>query len=164
MYCVLCFCLFTYLFNVCLIIFLFFYICNVWFVLANTRILIFVLNFITMFLPVNMNKFCNYCFELHCKWYFWKEPFKDFPTILIHFRHTWELPVGSSFPEKLQTACLSFWFCSCVGFSQVFCLFIIYCLNGCFLGTALSGCFYIKCIFILILHARKNVCSQIDFW
>ena len=58
MYCVLCFCLFTYLFNVCLIIFLFFYICNVWFVLANTRILIFrILKFITIFLPVN--KFCK---------------------------------------------------------------------------------------------------------
>ena len=60
MYSVLCFCLFTYLFNVCLIIFLFFYIWNVWFVLANTRILIFlILKFVAMFLPVSMNKFCN---------------------------------------------------------------------------------------------------------
>ena len=60
MYSVLWFCLFTYLFNVCLIIFLFFYICNVWFVLANTRILIFlILKFVAMLLPVSMNKFCN---------------------------------------------------------------------------------------------------------
>ena len=60
MYSILCFCFFTYLFNVCLIIFLFFYICNVWFVLANTRILIFlILKFVAMFLPVSMNKFCN---------------------------------------------------------------------------------------------------------
>ena len=50
------FCYFFYLL-VCLIIFTHFYICIVWFVLANKRIwkcIFFVLKFITIFIPVNI--------------------------------------------------------------------------------------------------------------
>ena len=43
---------------------------------------------------------------------------------------------------------------SLVGASQVFYLF--YCVNGCFGGTTLGGCFIIlSTLFILILHGRK---------
>ena len=73
----------NYLF-VCLI-FLHFYICNFWFILANNRVLVFILElflflkFLTMFLSVNMCKFCKYIFNSYCKWYIWKQSFKGSP-------------------------------------------------------------------------------------
>ena len=65
------FCLLIYFF-VCLIIFLHFYICNIWFVVANNKFLVFIfkfisLKFITMFLPVNMRKFCKLYFNFYCE-------------------------------------------------------------------------------------------------
>ena len=42
-------------------------------------IVIIILNFVTMLLPVNMHKFCKFYFNFYCKWYIWKQPFKDFP-------------------------------------------------------------------------------------
>ena len=42
-------------------------------------IVIIILNFIRMFLSVNMHKFCKFYFNFLCKWYMWKHPFKDFP-------------------------------------------------------------------------------------
>ena len=36
---------------------------------------------------------------------------------------------------------------SCVYFYQIFSLFILYCVNGGFWRTGLSGCFYIKYTF-----------------
>ena len=62
---VLTFMFFVYYLFVCLIIFLHIKICNVWFILANNRILDLILElflflkFITLFLPVNMRKFCK---------------------------------------------------------------------------------------------------------
>ena len=82
---VLAFMFFVYYLFVCLTIFLHFYICNVWFILANNRILVFILElflflkFLTMFLPVNMRKFCKYIFNSYCKWYIWKRSFKGSP-------------------------------------------------------------------------------------
>ena len=61
---VLAFMFFVYYLFVCLIIFWHFYICNVWFILANNRTLVLilalflVLEFITMFFLVNVLKFC----------------------------------------------------------------------------------------------------------
>ena len=62
---VLAFMFFVYYLFVCLIKFLHFYICNSWFILANNRILVLILEpflflkFIAMFLPANMLKFCK---------------------------------------------------------------------------------------------------------
>ena len=73
-----------YLF-VCLIISLHFYICHVWFILANNRLLVLILElflflkFIAMFLPVNMHKFCKKIFNSYCNWYIRKQSFKGSP-------------------------------------------------------------------------------------
>ena len=37
------------------------------------------LKFLTIFLPVNMRKFCKYIFKSYCKWYIWKQSFKGSP-------------------------------------------------------------------------------------
>ena len=100
---VLPFTFFVYLFF-CLIIFSHFYISNVWFVLANSRVLVFIFNFIilkfiTMFLPVNVHKFCKrYCY---CKWYIWKQPFKGFLwKKSIYFMYTWGIHVAGLISSK----------------------------------------------------------------
>ena len=82
---VLVFMFFVYYLFVYLILFLLFYICNVWFILANNRILVLILElflflkFITMFLPVNMHKFCKKIFNSYCNWYIRKQSFKGSP-------------------------------------------------------------------------------------
>ena len=61
---VLAFMFFVYYLFVCLIIFLHFYICNVWFILANNRILVFILElflFLSLLFKVYNNVFtCKY--------------------------------------------------------------------------------------------------------
>ena len=45
---------------------------------------------------------------------------------------------------------------SCVYFYQIFCLFIVCCVNGCFWRTALSDCFYIKHTFSFNLTWKES--------
>ena len=85
------FCLFIYLL-LCSVIFSHFYICNVWFALANNKVLNFSFFILTIFLPVNTHKFPKYYFTFCYKWCFWKQPFRVFPGIVIHFRYTLGIP------------------------------------------------------------------------
>ena len=81
-----------------------------------------------------------------------------FLKIANRFRYTWGIPVGDSFPVKLQAVCLPFWWKWAPSwvFLKYFAYFIIYCVSGCFGGTTLGGCFIIlSTLFILILHGRK---------
>ena len=61
---VLAFIFLVYYLFVCLIIFLHFYICNVWFILANNRILVFILElflFLSLLFNIHNNVFtCKY--------------------------------------------------------------------------------------------------------
>ena len=59
--------------------------------------IIIILKFITMFLPVNMCKFCKQYFNFYCKWYIWKQHSRVFLKIVIHFRYNWGIPVGVHF-------------------------------------------------------------------
>ena len=84
---------------------------------------------------------------------------KAFLRILIGFRYTWELPVWGrgSFPVKHQAVCLLFqwkWAPACI-FYQIFCLFIVCCVNGCFWRTALVAAFILSALLVLILHGKK---------
>ena len=81
-----------------------------------------------------------------------------FLKIANRFRYTWGIPVGDSFPVKLQAVCLSFWWKWAPSwvFLKYFAYFIIYCVNSRFGGTTLGGFFIIvSTLFILILHRRK---------
>ena len=82
-----------------------------------------------------------------------------FLKIVIRFSYTWGIPAGGSFPVKLQAICLPFWWkwASSWVLLKYFAYFIVfYCLNGCFGGTNLDGCFIIlSTLFILILHGRN---------
>ena len=81
-----------------------------------------------------------------------------FLKIANRFRYTWGIPVGDSFPVKLQAVCLPFWWKWAPSwvFLKYFAYFIIYCVNGCFWGTTLDGYFIIlNTLFMLILHGRK---------
>ena len=120
---------FVYYLFACLIIFLHFCICNVSFMLANNRILVFTLElflflkFITMFLPVNIRKFCKQHFNFNCKGYIWKQPFKAFSLIQsFYFGIPVEFSWGLIFGEA--AGCMSAILVetrSFVGVCQVFC-------------------------------------------
>ena len=76
----------------------------------------------------------------------------------FNFRNSWGIPVGGSFSVKLQAVYLPFWWKWAPSwvFLKYFAYFIINCVNDCFWGTALGGCFIILSkFFILILHRRK---------
>ena len=49
---------------------------------------------------------------------------------------------------------------SCVYFYQIFSLFILYCVNGGFWRTALSGCFYIKYTFSFNLTQKESILNS----
>ena len=133
-----------------------------------------ILKFITMFLPVNMRKFCKQYHNFYSKWYIWKQPFKGFPknSNLILGRLE-EFPWrGASFPVKLQAVYLPFWWkwAPSQVFPKYFAYFIFYCVNSCFWGAAISGCFItLMTLFILIYLTCKqgflesSVCLWI-FW
>ena len=76
----------------------------------------------------------------------------------FNFRYSWGISVGGSFPIRLQVGCLPSrwkWAPSWV-FLKYFAYFVIYCVNGCFWGIALSDCFIILSkFFILMLHGSK---------
>ena len=82
-----------------------------------------------------------------------------FLKIVIRFRYIQGIPVGRSFPVKLQALCLLFWWKwvpSWVFFKHFAYFIIFYCVNGCFGGTNPGGCLIILgTLFILILHGRK---------
>ena len=65
---------YTFCLFISFLVFLHFYICNVRFVSANNKFLIFIyiiiiiLKFIITFLPVNIGKFCKQIFNFYCKW------------------------------------------------------------------------------------------------
>ena len=96
---------FVYYLLVCLTIFLHFYICNVWFIVANNRILVLILepflflNFITILLPGNTRKFCKQIFSFYWKWYIWKQSFKD-SLWNGYFIYTWGIPVAGSISSR----------------------------------------------------------------
>ena len=97
------FCLFIYLF-VCLIIFVHFYICNVWFALTNNKIL--KLSFYN-FKGHNILFVCTY---VQILWMVFLEAAIKivFIKTVIHFRYTWGILVRGSFPVKLQAVCQPF--------------------------------------------------------
>ena len=82
-----------------------------------------------------------------------------FLKIIIRFGYTSGIPIGGSFPVKLQGVCLLFWWkwVPLWVFFKYFAYFIIFnCVNGCFVGTNTGGCLIIlSTLFILILHGRK---------
>ena len=71
---------------------------------------------------------------------------------------------GGSFPVKLSAVCVPFKWKNTPSWVlfKYFAYFVIYCVNGCFWGTALSDCFIILGqLFILILHERKVFCKAL---
>ena len=85
-----------------------------------------------------------------------------FLEIVIRFRYTWGIPVGGSFPAKLQAVCLLFWWKWAPSwvFLKYFAYFIIYCVSGCFGGTTFGGCFI-----ILSTLKRKKIRKETKvFW
>ena len=140
---------YTFCLFISFLVFLHFYICNVRFVSANNKFLIFIyiiiiiLKFIITFLPVNIGKFCKQIFNFYCKWYVWKQPFSVF-SLKYSFALgiAGEIPWGGSFPVKLPVLCLLFWWKWVPSrvFFKYFAYFIIfYCVNGCFGGTNPGG-------------------------
>ena len=78
--------------------------------------------------------------------------------------------MGCSFPKKLQALCLPFWWkwAPSLVFLEYLTYFNIYCVNGCFWGTTLSGCFIILITFHLTYMGVKGKfsgehSSQMDF-
>ena len=59
------------------------------------QIYFYFLKFITMFLPVNMLKFCKQIFNSYCKCYIWKQSFKG-SLSNSYLIYTWEIPVENS--------------------------------------------------------------------
>ena len=125
---VLAFMFFVYYLFVCLIIFLHFYICNVWFILANNRILVFILElflFSSLLFKVYNNVFtCQYVQRSSHSRVLLK-------IVILYILG--EFPWWGPFPVELQVLCLPFWW----GWapSWVFLKYFIYCANWCFLGN-----------------------------
>ena len=86
------------------------------------------------------------------------------------FMYTWGIPAVGSFPVRLQSLCLPFWWGLAPSwvFLKYFPYFIIYCMNGFFWGTALSDYFMIfSTLFILTYMEGKFSgvhSSRVDFW
>ena len=156
---VLAFMFFVYYLFVCLIIFLHFYICNFWFILANNRILVFILElflflkFLTMFLPVNMHKFCKYILN---GTYIWKQLFKGSPWN-GYFIYTWGIPVVGSISSGAAGTMSAdlVGVGSLVGVSQLFYLFIVW--TAVFWGIAFSGCFIILSTLFILTYMEGNL-------
>ena len=162
---------FVYYLLVCLTIFLHFYICNVWFIVANNRILVLILepflflNFITILLPGNTRKFCKQIFSFYWKWYIWKQSFKD-SLWNGYFIYTWGIPVAGSISSRAAglPLCGSGLLRGCFSI-----ILFIYCLNYCFLGgITLSDCFIILSTLFILTYMEGKLCgersSRVDFW
>ena len=110
-----------------------------------------------MFLPVNMRQFYKQYSNFYCKWCIRSSHSRALLIIVINLRCPEGIPVGRAIRVKLQavpSVLVDVGFL--VDVFQVFYLFFIYCVNGCFSGTALNGCFCILgARFIIILHGRN---------
>ena len=86
-------------------LFVHFYIYNVWFVLANTRILVFIFK---LFLSYN-NVFTWKYAQIFVNIFVIIRIFGRRYSKVFSLRYTWGIPVGDLFPVKLQAVCLPFW-------------------------------------------------------
>ena len=59
-----------------------------------------------------MRKFCKYCFNFYCKWYFSNQLIKGFFKNSHSFHVCfWKFRRVGLISSKLQAACLTFWLC-----------------------------------------------------